>query len=93
MISAGHTEGDWIVDQEATETAPGMQHKECTKCGQFIKSELIPATGSGSSNQDETSTESQKNVKGGCGASIGVGVGGLMALAGLAFVLVKRKES
>ncbi len=43
----GHTESGWIVDKEATETEEGSKHTECTVCGATIKTEVIPATGSG----------------------------------------------
>ena len=36
-----HSYGDWIVDREATETATGEKHRECTKCGE-IQTESIP---------------------------------------------------
>ena len=39
----GHTEGDWIVDAEATEGVDGSQHKECTTCGKTLITEVIPA--------------------------------------------------
>jgi hypothetical protein len=41
---AYHTAGDWIIDQAATETTAGSQHKECTVCGYETATETIPAT-------------------------------------------------
>ena len=41
-----HSAGGWIVDKEATKAEDGRQHTECTICGQLIKEEIIPATGS-----------------------------------------------
>ena len=41
---AAHTAGDWIVDQAATATTAGSQHKECTVCGYVIETETIPIT-------------------------------------------------
>ena len=41
----GHTSGDWIVDEAATCTGKGSQHKECQTCGATTKTESIPATG------------------------------------------------
>ena len=37
-----HIEGVWIIDKEATFASPGKQHKECSTCGEIIKSETIP---------------------------------------------------
>jgi len=42
--AAAHTASDWIVDQAATATTTGSQHKECTVCGYVIETETIPAT-------------------------------------------------
>ena len=47
---AAHTAGDWIVDKEATETAVGSKHKECTVCGYKLETAEIPKTGK----QEET---------------------------------------
>ena len=38
----GHTSSDWIVDNAATVSAPGSKHKECTECGEVLKTEVIP---------------------------------------------------
>ena len=38
-----HTEGEWIIDVEATKTTDGRRHKECTVCGETIKEEVIVA--------------------------------------------------
>jgi len=51
----GHTESGWIVDKSATDTTDGVKHIECTKCGEVIKSETIPATGS--ADKDESKIE------------------------------------
>ncbi len=45
QVSA-HTAGEWIVDSQATATADGLRHKECTVCGYIMQTEAIPATGS-----------------------------------------------
>ena len=37
-----HTESDWIVDVQATETTEGSQHKECTVCHEILETEVIP---------------------------------------------------
>ena len=42
--AANHTSGDWIIDQAATATTAGSQHKECTVCGYVIETETIPNT-------------------------------------------------
>ncbi len=36
----------WVVDKEATETAEGAKHKECTVCKKVLETAKIPATGS-----------------------------------------------
>ena len=38
-----HTQGEWITDTEATCTASGDRHKECTVCHTVIERETIPA--------------------------------------------------
>lgn len=43
--ATGHTEGEWIIDKEATCTEDGNKHKECTACGETLVTEVIPATG------------------------------------------------
>ena len=42
---SGHAPSDWIVDKEATSQFEGLQHKECTVCGEHLGSEPIPALG------------------------------------------------
>ena len=42
---SAHTAGAWIVDKEATETAVGSKHKECTVCGYKVETAEIPKTG------------------------------------------------
>ena len=41
---AAHTAGNWIVDQAATATTDGSQHKECTVCGYITETGTIPVT-------------------------------------------------
>ena len=43
--AAGHTMGQWIVDQEATATDEGSRHANCTVCGKLVKTEVLPAKG------------------------------------------------
>lgn len=38
----GHISSDWIIDTEATETAEGSKHKECTRCGVVLETATIP---------------------------------------------------
>ena len=40
-----HTPGEWKTDTEATCTASGDRHKECTVCHTVIERETIPALG------------------------------------------------
>ena len=42
---SAHSAGDWIVDKEATETAVGSKHKECSVCGYKLETAEIPQTG------------------------------------------------
>ena len=37
---AGHTFGDWITDQEATEETAGVKHHVCTVCGKTENAEI-----------------------------------------------------
>jgi hypothetical protein len=53
-----HTAGDWIVDAEATCTAAGSMHQDCTVCGKTILTEAIPALGH-TPGDAETCTEAQ----------------------------------
>ena len=38
----GHTESDWIIDEEATPMETGIKHNECIMCGQILITESIP---------------------------------------------------
>ena len=40
--ATGHKQSEWIVDSNATETAEGSRHIECTVCGAILKTEKIP---------------------------------------------------
>lgn len=42
---SNHTEGEWIMDKEATCTEDGLKHQVCSSCGGTIKTEVIPMTG------------------------------------------------
>ena len=37
----GHTSSDWIIDSNATVSAPGSKHKECTECGETLETTVI----------------------------------------------------
>ena len=37
----GHTESEWIIDKEATETELGEKHKECLECGAILEKESV----------------------------------------------------
>ena len=39
---AAHIASDWIIDVEATATAAGYMHKECTVCGKVLENGYIP---------------------------------------------------
>lgn len=41
----GHTEGEWTVEIEASETTPGKKVLPCLACGEIIKTQLIPMIG------------------------------------------------
>lgn len=43
-----HTEGEWIMDIEVTRETEGLRHKECTDCGEILKSETVPTSAFGS---------------------------------------------
>ena len=40
----GHKSGDWIIESPATEYYTGLRTKSCTRCGEIIQYEHIPAT-------------------------------------------------
>ncbi|MDY2791501.1 MAG: hypothetical protein SOT76_01935, partial [Eubacteriales bacterium] len=42
---APHTESNWIIDREVTETEAGSKQNECAVCGRVLRMEEIPATG------------------------------------------------
>ncbi len=37
-----HTSSEWIIDEKATANNEGEKHKECTQCGEILKSATIP---------------------------------------------------
>ncbi|MBQ8425709.1 MAG: hypothetical protein IJX17_06795 [Clostridia bacterium] len=39
----GHTNGQWIIDKNATESESGSKHQVCSVCNETIKTETIPA--------------------------------------------------
>lgn len=41
IAKSGHTSSDWIVTQEATETAEGTKVKKCTVCGTVLETASI----------------------------------------------------
>ena len=36
----GHSWGEWVVDQDATEEAAGLKHRECTRCHKYDSAEI-----------------------------------------------------
>lgn len=44
-IPASHTDGEWVVDTNATCTEDGSKHQVCAVCSTSIKTEKISATG------------------------------------------------
>ncbi len=42
---ADHTPGEWIIDQEPTDSVPGLRHRVCAVCGYEMDREEIPVTG------------------------------------------------
>ncbi|MBE6752385.1 MAG: hypothetical protein E7556_07655, partial [Ruminococcaceae bacterium] len=40
----GHTESDWVIDKQPTETEKGSKHKECTVCKTILQTEILLAT-------------------------------------------------
>ena len=51
--------GDWTVVKEAGESTEGSRERECIDCG-YKQTEVIPATGSGSSTVTGPSDEDKK---------------------------------
>ena len=45
VAKKAHTEGEWIVDSEASCTKNGSRHQECTACGKLLETQTIYATG------------------------------------------------
>ena len=41
----GHSEGEWIIDNQATCTVDGSKHIECLTCKEILSTETIKATG------------------------------------------------
>ena len=41
----GHTEGEWQIETDASELAPGKKVLTCLTCGEVIKTQLIPMIG------------------------------------------------
>ena len=46
VAALGHIAGEWIVDKAATVKEDGMHHQVCAECGETLKEEVLPATGS-----------------------------------------------
>ncbi len=42
-VTVGHTETDWIVEKEPTETERGLAVKKCTVCDEITEEKVIPA--------------------------------------------------
>ncbi len=42
--ATGHTDGEWIVDREATVKEDGSKHQICSICKETIQQEILPAT-------------------------------------------------
>ena len=43
VAELGHTDGEWIIDKEATVGEDGVKHRECPVCGETLAEEIIPA--------------------------------------------------
>lgn len=41
LDAVGHSSGEWVVDKQPTLTAEGAKHKNCTKCGKVLETEVI----------------------------------------------------
>lgn len=70
VIAAGHSYGAWVIDRQATETEQGEKHRECSACGD-VQTEILPATGGGSSGGGDTTGGSTGN-----GSNTGSGADG-----------------
>lgn len=56
-----HTESDWIIDKEASQTEQGSRHKECLVCHEHLETQTIPMQPS-DNNSNPPSTPSQPNT-------------------------------
>ena len=43
LCETGHTPGEWVVTEEATDTANGLKQQMCTVCGMVLDSQIIPS--------------------------------------------------
>lgn len=75
-----HVYGEWVVTKEATEKSAGEKEKGC-ECGHTVK-ETIPALSAGKKDKDDE----------GCGGVVGGAALGVIALAGAAMLIRKKKE-
>ena len=75
--ASGHTESDWIIDQEATHDHEGHKHTECVTCGKTIKNEIIEKI----------------EKKSSLGLIVGLGsAGGISIIGVILFIIFKRKR-
>ena len=66
-IPASHTDGEWIIDTNATCTDDGSKHQVCSVCNASIRTEAIAATGHSYKEATCTNPKTCKN----CGATEG----------------------
>ena len=101
-----HTEGDWIVDKEATEEFAGLRHTECTVCQTTIKTEPIPqlpatettapdaedaTTAPADTDAETDATDTEKT--GGCKGSIALSSAlGMASIIGLGAIALGKKR-
>lgn len=60
-----HNFGDWVIDQEPTETEDGSQYRECGDCG-YTEKDIIPATGNSDNTDDGSDSGSDTEPDDGC---------------------------
>lgn len=62
--ATGHTESDWIVEEEATCGEAGSRYKECTVCHEVLERETVEATGEHSWDEGVVLVDATETSKG-----------------------------
>ncbi len=87
--ASGHKESKWIIDVKAQVGVEGSRHKECTECGEILKTEAIEALpDSTSDKKDNVLTD----ILSGCRSTLGSNIMLVAIMIMASMVFVKKKQ-